>query len=192
MRLAQSETYYPRFQEPNDGVTAVEFGVCRLSDGLWWDFNDSTWQAVPVTRYSALTEDDSGLWINTTGWAIPDAVATYAVQFYVVDASGDFYESGPDIIVDASFSGLLASAGTIVIGTVSWDNTNATTTIFFSDDITEATADHFNGRIAIFTSGDLRYQATAIEDYELSAGEGKFTVTALTEPPADNVKFVIV
>lgn len=87
---------------------------------------------------------------------------------------------------------LEASAETIVVGTVSWDNTNATTTVFYSDDITEATADHYNGRIVIFTTGDLIYQATNITDYALDTGEGKFTVTALTEAPADNVTFVIV
>jgi len=87
---------------------------------------------------------------------------------------------------------LEASAETIVTGRVSWDNTNATTTIFYSDDITEATADHFNGRIVIFTSGDLTQQATDITDYALDTGEGKFTVTVLTEAPADNVTFVIV
>ena len=77
-------------------------------------------------------------------------------------------------------------------GTVSHDNTAASTTVFYCDDITEATADHFNGRIVIFTSGDLQYQATSISGYELAAGEGKFTVVALTEAPADNVTFVIV
>ena len=87
---------------------------------------------------------------------------------------------------------LEASAETIVLGTVSHDATPATTTAFYSDDITEATADHYNGRIVIFTSGDLTGQATDITDYELVAGEGKFTVTALTELPADNVTFVIV
>ena len=87
---------------------------------------------------------------------------------------------------------LEASAETIVIGTVSHDNTVATTTVFYSDDITEATADHFNGRIVIFTSGALANQATDITGYELSAGEGKFTVTALTELPPDDSTFVIV
>ncbi len=84
------------------------------------------------------------------------------------------------------------SATTLVSGTVSHDNTPATTTVFFSDDVTEATADHYNGRIVIFTSGALQNQATDITDYELSAGEGKFTVTALTEAPGDNITFVIV
>ena len=87
---------------------------------------------------------------------------------------------------------LAASATTLVSGTVSWDNTNATTTVIYSSDILEATADHYNGRIMIFTSGDLQNQATDITDYALDTGEGKFTVTALTEAPADNVTFVIV
>ena len=87
---------------------------------------------------------------------------------------------------------LEASAETIVVGTVSHDNTASSTTVFYSDDITEATADHYNGRIIIFTSGDLIRQATDITDYALDTGEGKFTVTALTEAPADNVTFVIV
>ena len=87
---------------------------------------------------------------------------------------------------------LEASAETIEIGTVSHDNTVASTTVFYCDDITTAAADHYNGRIVIFTSGTLLRQATDITDYEVAAGEGKFTVTALTSAPADNVTFVIV
>ena len=97
-----------------------------------------------------------------------------------------------DALTAASATKLALSAGTIVPGTVSHDATAASTTVFYSDDITEATADHFNGRIVIFTSGALQNQATDITDYELAAGEGKFTVTTLTEAPADNVTFVIV
>ena len=97
-----------------------------------------------------------------------------------------------DALTAAAAAKLALSAGVIVTGTVSWDNTNASTTVFYSDDIIEATADHFNGRIVIFTSGALDYQATDISDYELSAGEGKFTCTALTEAPADNVTFIII
>jgi len=92
----------------------------------------------------------------------------------------------------AAADNLEASAETIVTGTVSHDNTAASTTVFYSDDITEATADHFNNRIIIFTSGDLLYQATDISAYELVSGEGQFTVGELTEAPADNVTFVIV
>jgi hypothetical protein len=87
---------------------------------------------------------------------------------------------------------LEASAETIVVGTVSTANTSPTTTVFAADDITEATADHYIGRIVIWTSGALIYQATDITDYALDTGEGKFTVTAMTEAPANNDTFVIV
>jgi hypothetical protein len=88
---------------------------------------------------------------------------------------------------------LEASAETVVIGTVSTDNTAATTTTFVSDDVVEATADHYNGRIVIWTSGNLAGQATDITDYALDGNsEGAFTVTAMTEAPANNDTFVIV
>jgi hypothetical protein len=83
------------------------------------------------------------------------------------------------------------AAGVIIPGTVD-DAVSPTTTEFEADDITEATADHYNGRSIIFTSGALLGQATSIEDYSLVGGKGHFTVVALTEPPADDVTFVIV
>ena len=89
---------------------------------------------------------------------------------------------------------LAASAGTVVKATVDTvTNTHTpTTTEFQADDITEATADHFNGRIVIFTSGALINQATDITDYEAVGGIGQITCTALTEAPANNDTFVIV
>ena len=77
-------------------------------------------------------------------------------------------------------------------GTV--DNTGfaPTTTEFEADDITESTDDHFNGRVIIFTSGILQYQATSISNYTLTAGRGHFTVVALTEAPGNNDTFIIV
>jgi len=97
-----------------------------------------------------------------------------------------------DALTAAAAAKLSTSAGVMVIGTVSHDITAASTTVFYCDDITEATADHFNGRIVIFTSGALQYQATDITDYALVSGEGQFTCTALTEAPADNTQFIIV
>ncbi len=86
----------------------------------------------------------------------------------------------------------MQEAGDVIVrGTV--DGTVApTTTEFEADDITEATADHFNDRIIIFVTGVLRYQATDITDYALAGGKGHFTVTALTEAPSNNDTFVIV
>jgi hypothetical protein len=78
------------------------------------------------------------------------------------------------------------------VGTVSEDVTAAETDVFLCSDITEATADHYNGRIIIFLDGALQYQATDITDYELESSEGKFTVTALTEAPGDDDTFIII
>lgn len=108
------------------------------------------------------------------------------------DKGGICFSFKTNAMTAAIAAKLAASANTMVIGTVSWENTNSTTTVFYSDDILEATADHYKGRIVIFTSGDLTNQATDITAYALDAGEGKFTVTALTEAPADNVTFIIV
>lgn len=96
---------------------------------------------------------------------------------------------------DAAAAARLAlSAKQIIPGTVDTaTNTHTpTTTEFQADDITEATADHYNGRIVIFTSGALLGQATDITDYVAVGGIGQFTVTALTEAPANNDTFIIV
>ena len=115
--------------------------------------------------------------------------------------AGDLMGLSASAITSAKFDSATAypvtdamkDAGTAIAqGTVSWDNTNATTTIIYCDDITTAAADHWNGRIMIFTSGTLANQATDITDYALVAGEGEFTVTAVTSAPADNVTFIIV
>ena len=66
------------------------------------------------------------------------------------------------------------------------------TTTAFETDITEATDDHFNGRIILFTSGALLGQQKSITDYTLSGGRGKFTTNAFTEAPASGNQFIII
>lgn len=57
-------------------------------------------------------------------------------------------------------------------------------------DLTEATDDHYNGRIIVFRGGVLDGQATDITDYD---GASKLlTFTALTEAPLNNQAFTIV
>lgn len=112
------------------------------------------------------------------------------------ELQGDWTNGGRlDLLLDAIkvvTDNQAAASTTLITGTVSWDNTNATTTVIYSDDVTEATADHYNGRLFVPTSGALLGQYTDITDYALDTGEGKFTVTALTEAPADNTTFVII
>lgn len=80
----------------------------------------------------------------------------------------------------------------IISGTVSDAVSSPTTTEFAADDITEATATHYNDRSVVFITGALAGQAATITDYNLVSGEGVFTVDALTEAPADGDIFVIV
>ena len=94
--------------------------------------------------------------------------------------------------VAASAVNLERSASVIRTGTT--DNTafSATTTILETSSITEATADHYKGRVIIFTSGALLDQATSISAYSLATGRGRFTYAALTEAPPNGSTFVIV
>ena len=86
----------------------------------------------------------------------------------------------------------LAVFVTLMDGTIvaQVNDASATTTAFAADGFTEATDDHYNGRVVVFTSGALAGQATDITDY--TGASKTVTVTALTEAPADNDTFVIV
>lgn len=119
------------------------------------------------------------------------AGASVSADIAAIKTVDDAIKVITDALTAAGAAKLALGATTMITGIVSWDNTNATTTVIYSSDITEATADHFNGRLFVPTSGALLGQYTEITDYALDTGEGKFTVTALTEPPADNTTFVI-
>ena len=67
-----------------------------------------------------------------------------------------------------------------------------TTTVFQADDITEATADHYNGRLVMWLTGNLKHQFAKVDDYESVGGIGQFTVPAMTEAPANNDEGVLV
>jgi len=82
---------------------------------------------------------------------------------------------------------LEASAETIVIAAAV---TGTLSTTQMTSDLTEATDDHYNGRIIIWTSGALKDQATNITDY--TGTNGLLTFTAITEAPSNADTFVIV
>ena len=87
---------------------------------------------------------------------------------------------------------LALAAGVMVAGAVENTGFSPTTTEFETDDVTEATADHYIGRVVIFTSGALLNQQASITDYALSGGRGHFTVSLMTDAPADGDTFLIV
>jgi len=146
-------------------------------------------------RYAITTTGKGEDFSATEKAAITAAVPTTAEIKTEVEQAGShlaLIKAVTDALTVAASSKFALSAGVIVSGTVSYNNTEASPSVFYSDDITEATANHFYGRIVIFTSGALQYQATDIVAYEFVGGEGKFTVTTLTEAPLDNVTFIIV
>ena len=71
------------------------------------------------------------------------------------------------------------------------NDVGATTTVFIVDGFTEATADHFNGSVIVFTSGALLGQSRVITDYSVTT-QSITVAEALTDAPADNDDFVII
>ncbi len=127
-----------------------------------------------------------------TATTIPGLIATAQADLDTITGTGGALLATGQTA--SAWSSLEASAGQIIEATVDTvTNTHTpTTTEFQADDITEATADHYNGRIVIFTSGVLAGQATDITDYAAVGGIGQLTVTALTEAPSNNDTFIIV
>ena len=90
-------------------------------------------------------------------------------------------------LTSAAAAKLALSAGTIVTGAA---EAGTLSTTQMTTDLTEATNDHFNGRIIIWTSGVLQNQATDVTDYVGVAG--LLTFTAVTEAPTAADSFIIV
>lgn len=91
----------------------------------------------------------------------------------------------------ASASKLEAAASTMTTGTVDTAGFSATTTEFETSTITEATADHFKGKVVSFRSGAMAGQSSVITAYALVGGRGHLTVAALTESPPNGTTFII-
>ena len=158
---------------------------------------------VDLTHVAGATTDVSAMATNTAAILV-DTGTTLQAELDGIQADTEDIQArlpaaltaGGNIKADAlAISGdttvadnLEASAETIVTFAVVDDVANSTTT--FLTDLTEATNDHYNGRVLIFRTGALAGQATDISDYD---GTTKFvTVTALTEEPAAGDLAVIV
>ena len=132
--------------------------------------------------------------------AAPPACLPVRHDFMVIPANAyDALVLGTDVLtadvtqlngVAASAAKLEKSASGIIYGTTY--SSGGTTTYFETASITEATADHYIGRVVIFLDGALQYQATSITDYALASGRGAFTVATLTDAVPNGTSFVIV
>lgn len=136
------------------------------------DSNSTQLAAIVADTNELQTDDVPGLIAalnDPTAAAVADAVWDEARSGHTT--AGTFGES---------FNGVVN--GEAATGTLS--TTQMTT------NLTEATDDHYNGRIVVFITGVLAGQATDITDYTGSAK--LITMTALTEAPSNGDRFVIV
>lgn len=138
-------------------------------------------------------------WLDWDGAAVVDADSILAgiedIQSRIPAALASGRIKADILAINGSTSAavrLALSAANMIPGTVDNTGFSPTTTIFESDDITEATDDHYNGRLVLWTSGALAGQTTDVTDYELASGRGRFTCTAMTEAPANDDTFLLV
>jgi len=87
----------------------------------------------------------------------------------------------------ADIAKLSASVGTIVSAVAQTGTLSSTQ---MTSDLSEATDDHFIGRIILWTSGALTNQATDITDY--AGTGGLLTFTLVTDVPVNGDTFIIV
>ena len=156
------------------------------------DFDDAVRGGMTALP-DAASNAPGGLPISDAGGLDLDAIKVVTDKLvFTVANQVDANLKSLDDSVTAAGNLSKASLG-IGAGTVNTDVVASTTTTFQSNDIVEADANHFIGRIITFyrSSDGLFLQATDIVDYELNGAEGKFTVTALTEAPGDGNVFVI-
>lgn len=198
--------------DSTDGVTAETALTIAQADVLLWKEGGTT--LAQKNEATTCTHRSNGLYTcpidatdtNTLGTLVVSVAESGAIpirQDYTVVAANVYdslYGAATDKLeVDVVQTGGDATAGSnfarglrAQIHGVS-DNTafTATTTVFESDTITEATADHFIGCVIAFTSGALLGQRTVVTDYALNGGRGRFTVEALTEAVPNDSEFTI-
>jgi len=171
----------------------------------WWDYfnggfnanaqtaNFSWFNPLAVDRDVVLTVQDAGGGADVTAgtiivdiWYLPitddgalagDDIDTGYIPVNVAQISGDATAADR---LESLMDGIVAG----IVGTGS-----TTTSIANCTGFTEATNDHFNGRLITFLTGNLAGQQTQITDYVGSTQT--FTCAALTEAPANTDTFVI-
>lgn len=197
------------FVDQSDGFTSETGLTISQSDVLLWKQGGTGFSA--KNESTAATHRSNGCYTvpldatdtNTLGQLIVSVSESGALpvrhDFMVMPANAWDSLFGSDKLqvdavelnsVAASAANLERSASVIVRGTVTNSGHSPTTTAFKASDITEATNDHFIGRVVIFTSGNLLRQATVITDYD--GATSVYTVSALTEAPVNGDTFVIV
>lgn len=181
----------------SDILLSKNFGAfAQKNDATSATHDSQGWYGVPLNTTDTATLGPLQFSVQESGalpvWDTWMVVNANAYNSYVLGS--DFYHVDIRAVNDNATSpvNLALSALGIVPGTSDNTGFTGTTSQFEASDITEATADHFNGRVIVFTSGALLGQATLITDYALSGGRAHFTISTLTEAVPNTSSFVIV
>jgi hypothetical protein len=198
------------FVDSTDGNTAETALTITQSDVLVWKEggtslnakNDATaathrsigYYTVPLDATDTNTLGQLIVAVHESG-ALPVRHDFLVVKDHVYDTftGSDFLQVDVKQIASTGNAAtqLANIAGTMEKGTVD-DSANPTSTTYFeASDITEATADHYIGKVITFMTGNLAKQSTEITDYALVGANGAFSVVAMTEAPADGDTFEI-
>jgi len=186
------------FIEYNQAVT-LYFPLITLGSQ---DFQTTWTPATGETQYSI----DGAAFGNTTNnpahegngiWSLALVAAETQgtrIAISIIDAGSDVEDQA--IICNTIMSGQINATKGIITGEVDDTTFTPTTTALegfrTSPNLTEeATADHYNGRLILFTSGALLGQMSDVTDYVLANSLEKFTYSALTEAPSDGDTYVI-
>ena len=163
------------------GITAASFAAGAIDNAA---FN--------VTETLTANPAAGGIVAASFGAGAIDAAAIAANAIGASELAADAVAEIADGVWDEARSGhaTLGTYGDSYIGLVTGSAVAGTlSTTQMTTDLTEATNDHYNGRLLVFTSGALFGQATDITDY--AGANFMLTFTALTEAPAVSDDFVI-
>lgn len=175
-----------------DTLVASITTVDAVADAVW---DEASAGHVTAGSFGEQVKTDIDAILVDTGTDIPATLATIAgyldtevaTTLAAVDTEVAAIKVVTDALTSAGAAKLALSAGTIVIGAAAAGTLSTTA---MTTNLTEATDDHYNGRIVIWTSGVLINQATDITDYN---GTTKtLTFTAVTEAPTAADTFIIV
>lgn len=200
------------FLDETDGKTAETALTISQADVLLWKEGGTTF--AQKNESTSATHRSNGLYtcpINTTDTntlgiltvSVHESGALPIRQDYYVTPANVFDSLilGSDLLqIDLTQIAGSASAATLMsvaqllqqTDTVTNAGFTPTTTEFEVATIATATADHWIGRRAYFTSGTLQYQGARVTDYALSGGRGHFTVETLTSAPANGVGVIFI
>lgn len=172
----------PTANSVNERVAAIDdkLPAGTISDVTTAQVNTEVDNALDTAIPGSPTSDS----VNERVKAIDDKLPSGTLSDF--DEATDTVDVGK-INADATAAAQLAKSAVAIESGAAIAGTLSTTQM--STDLTEATNDHYIGRVVIWTTGVLTNQASDITDYV--GVNGVLTFTAVTDAPSATDKFVI-